>query len=77
VLALDPAEYGGYAGAVRAEYAHLDERTFRQGRALVLESLLTRPQLFRTDAGRRRWEARARRNLAAELALLTAATDGR
>jgi predicted metal-dependent HD superfamily phosphohydrolase len=67
ILAAPQREYRRYVDAVRAEYAHLPDEVFRTGRAAVLASLLERPELFRTVSGRRRWEAAARTNLAAEL----------
>ena len=70
VLAAPPAEYAAYASAVRAEYAHVDEPAFRSGRAAVLETLLSRPLLFRTEPGRRHWEQAARHNVETELTLL-------
>jgi predicted metal-dependent HD superfamily phosphohydrolase len=55
---------------VRAEYAEVPDDLFRTGRAAVLRQLLGLPRLFATPEGRRRWESRARSNLAAELASL-------
>jgi predicted metal-dependent HD superfamily phosphohydrolase len=72
ILAADPQRYGDYVADVRAEYAHLDDETFRRGRAAVLETLLGHGRLFRTPLGRSTWEERARHNLTAELALLRA-----
>ncbi|MFJ9646905.1 HD domain-containing protein [Streptomyces sp. NPDC004244] len=68
VLAGDPAAYAAYAAAVREEYGFVPEDSFRAGRAAVLRQLLDLPRLFRTPYGTAHWEARARRNLAAELA---------
>lgn len=70
VLAAGQDRYAAYVAGVREEYAHLDEETFRRGRAQVLASLAERPALFRTHHARDRWEAAARANLAAELAAL-------
>ena len=70
ILAAGPERYGEYIADVRAEYAHVDDETFRVGRAAVLEALLGHDALFRTPVGRTTWEERARHNLAAELALL-------
>ena len=67
VLGADAATYGAYARGVRREYGHLDEATWRHGRALVLRSFLGRSIIYSTVAGHR-WEATARANLAAELA---------
>jgi len=70
VLGADPAAYSSYVDGVRAEYRHVDDADWRVGRAAVLETLLNRPHIFATPAGRARWEARARANLTAELAAL-------
>ena len=72
VLASGADVYARYAAGVRAEYAHLGDEGFRAGRAAVLLRLLARPRLFTTGPGRRLWEVAARRNVAAELALLSA-----
>jgi predicted metal-dependent HD superfamily phosphohydrolase len=73
VLASSPDAYRDYAAAVRREYRHLPDAVFVQGRIVVVADLLGRPQLYATPAGRRRWEAAARANLAGELATLEAA----
>ena len=70
VLAADADRYSRYTRGVRAEYAHLDDATFRAGRLAVLRSLVERPVLFRTAEGRRRWEEAARRNVGAEIGRL-------
>jgi triacylglycerol lipase len=59
-----------YVAGVRREYPGVDDATFAAGRAAVLRDLLDRPALFTTAVGRERWEARARRNVALELAAL-------
>lgn len=75
VLAAGPARYAAYAAAVRAEYAHLSDSTFRAGRADVLRSLLEGPSLFRTPHGQQNWEIPARTNIALELAELEASRE--
>jgi len=72
VLAGRAPDYMAYAAAVRREYGHVPDPAFRQGRIDVLVDLLGRAELYATDAGRRRWEAAARANVAAELATLEA-----
>jgi predicted metal-dependent HD superfamily phosphohydrolase len=67
ILAAAPADYDRYAAAVRREYAHLPDETFRAGRAVVLRALTDLPALYRIVPPRREWEARARANLAREL----------
>ncbi|MFF2847013.1 hypothetical protein ACFVT5_11835 [Streptomyces sp. NPDC058001] len=72
VLAGEPEAYAAYAAAVREEYGFVPDDAFRAGRADVLRQLLALPRLFRTPYGTGNWEADARRNMAAELARLTA-----
>ena len=67
VLASSPDRYAAYAADVREEYAHVSDRDFVAGRGAILEELLARPSLFRTDTARRLWEETARANVAAEL----------
>jgi predicted metal-dependent HD superfamily phosphohydrolase len=73
ILAAPPERYAAYAAAVREEYHHLDDATFRAGRAAILRQLLGRATLFRTESARADYEARARHNLGTELSLLTTA----
>ncbi|WP_433874812.1 DUF4031 domain-containing protein [Sinomonas atrocyanea] len=70
VLGRDPHGYRRYAARVREEYSHVAEDAFRAGRAAVLEQLLGLDPLFHTPAARQLWLARARENMAAELARL-------
>ena len=66
VLAADPSGYSAYTEQVWAEYAHIDDETWRERRARFLEGFLARPQIFFTPPARH-LEARARANLTAEL----------
>jgi len=77
ILGADPPVYDRYRLAVREEYAALDEPAWRAGRTAVMSGLLARDQLYGTRAARRRWEARARANIARELESLTAAAPPR
>lgn len=70
VLAADPAAYGDYVRGVRCEYAHVDEASWRTGRAAVLRSFLDRPAIYAPSLGLDAWEQRARANLTAELVSL-------
>jgi len=72
VLGAGSAAYLAYVDGVREEYRHVDEDAWRRGRAAVLQGFLDRPTIFATAPMRRRCEHRARRNLAAELAGLSA-----
>lgn len=70
VLGAEPDRYATYVAGVRQEHAHVDDDGWRVGRGRVLRALLDRDPLFATHGGRRRWEAPARANIAAELAAL-------
>jgi predicted metal-dependent HD superfamily phosphohydrolase len=72
ILAADRGRYEEYVRGVRQEYAHLDDETFRSGRAEILTTLLDKPRLFHTSTARESWEEAARANLGRELAELTA-----
>jgi predicted metal-dependent HD superfamily phosphohydrolase len=67
VLGAAPDVYDRYAADIRAEYAHVDEASFRAGRRAVLERFAARPHLFLTATGRQRFEDAARANVAREL----------
>lgn len=77
ILAARPSAYQRYTEAVRAEYHHVDDATFRAGRTAILQRLLRRPTLYNLDAARHKWEGRARINLAIELSALTAGVQAR
>ncbi|MFC7550833.1 metal-dependent phosphohydrolase [Plantactinospora sp. GCM10030261] len=70
VLAAEPNAYDRYARAIRREYGHLPEASFRAGRSAVLRHLLDLPALYRLPGLAARWTAPARANLARELAEL-------
>ncbi len=67
ILASDKSRYTTYVDGVRAEYRHVDDRTFAIGRAAVLRQLLGLAGLFRTKHGQATWEDRARANVTREL----------
>jgi predicted metal-dependent HD superfamily phosphohydrolase len=60
-------DYERYRAAVRAEYAHVTDESWRVGRAAVLHSLLERDPLYATPGARFRWAAKAKTNLVGEL----------
>lgn len=72
ILAAPPVDYAAYTAAIRGEYAHIPDDTFRRGRAQLLSDLLDGPALYRTLHARQHWEAKARANLRGELRSLTA-----
>jgi predicted metal-dependent HD superfamily phosphohydrolase len=71
ILAAAPERYVRYRRQVRAEYAHLDDAQWLEGRTSVLEHFLDREHLFWTVDGRLKWEATARSNLRAEREILS------
>lgn len=76
ILGADPARYGEYTRAVRAEYAQYDDSTFARGRLAILDQFSAGEHIFTTGYGRRVWEPAARRNLAVERASLARLVDG-
>jgi predicted metal-dependent HD superfamily phosphohydrolase len=72
ILAADRDRYEEYVRGVRQEYAHLDDETFRSGRAEILTALLGKPHLFHTATARASWEQAARANVEREVAALSA-----
>lgn len=68
ILGQPPAIYLRYVNGVRHEYAHIDDDSFRTGRAAILNDLLQRDALYRHPAFTH-LEEPARTNLAAELSL--------
>ncbi len=67
VLGASYARFDEYERQVRAEYAHVPEAAWREGRARVLRGFLGRPRLYGTDVYHEALEARARENLARSL----------
>lgn len=72
ILAAGADRYRAYTQAVRAEYAHVPDGAFRAARAQIMSTFLKRPTIYLTPQGRSLWEARARANVAAEVARLRA-----
>lgn len=72
ILAAPPERYAEYVAGVRRDFAAVPEEAFRAGRLAVLRELAGRPALFRTPHARAHWEPVARRNVAAEMASLSA-----
>jgi predicted metal-dependent HD superfamily phosphohydrolase len=70
ILGVPADAYALYSAAVRAEYAWVDPDVYRRGRRAVLERMLGRERIYRTPEIFTAREARARENIASELAAL-------
>lgn len=69
ILGQPPAVFDEYERGIRLEYAHVDEKTFRHGRAKILRRFLAGP-IYQTDFLRTRYQTQARENLARSVAAL-------
>lgn len=67
ILGEEQPLYQDYARAIRAEYAWVPDEAYSQGRLRVLRGFLNRNHIYHTPPMRQQCEARARRNLAAEI----------
>jgi predicted metal-dependent HD superfamily phosphohydrolase len=66
ILGAPPDTYSTYVADVRGEYAHVDDESWRSGRADVLDAFLGRDRIYATATGFERWESFARDNMMAE-----------
>jgi predicted metal-dependent HD superfamily phosphohydrolase len=71
ILGAPKAAFDSYEAAVRREYAWVDDKAWRSGRAAVLKKFLARPHIFHTEVFRQRFEAEARRNIQRSIAALS------
>lgn len=71
ILGASEPVYLEYRQAIRREYSWVPEFVYRRKRRAVLESFLTREQLYFTSEMRARLEAQARQNLSAEIQFLS------
>ena len=70
ILGAPKSAFDSYEAAVRREYAWVDDKAWRSGRAAVLRKFLARPRIFHTEAFREQFEAQARKNIARSIAAL-------
>lgn len=71
ILGAPKGAFDSYEAAVRREYAWVDDKAWRSGRAAVLRKFLARPHIFHTETFRQRFEARARKNIQRSIVALT------
>ena len=67
ILGSPETEYRQYVRDVRAEYAHVDDQAWRQGRGAFLNKVAAAPRIFRTGVFEGEYAAQARANIAWEL----------
>ncbi len=67
ILGAAPEQYDAYAEAIRVEYRHMNEATFKLGRRHILQGFVARPTIYSTDAFIQKYEAPARENLLREI----------
>ena len=72
ILGVDRARFEEYERQVRLEYGHVPDEAFARGRAAFVDSMLKRARIYRTEAGHRELEERARANLLRSLQRWTA-----
>jgi len=63
ILGASPERFDEYERAIRLEYRQVPDSIFRKRRADVLQGLLARPRIYRTDSFHARYELPARDNL--------------
>jgi len=71
ILGASAARFDEYEAQVRAEYGHVADAAWREGRSRVLRAFLDRPRLYGTAVYHDALEARARANLARSLQALS------
>ena len=72
ILGAPWSAYEQYAKAIRKEYKHVADDSYREGRTAVLQGLLAHPKLYLTDHYYNQLETQARDNIKRELTSLAA-----
>jgi predicted metal-dependent HD superfamily phosphohydrolase len=70
IFGTDAQRFDESSAQVRAEYSHVPEDSYREGRRRILGDFLARPRLYNTEYFYSRLEERARENIERELARL-------
>jgi predicted metal-dependent HD superfamily phosphohydrolase len=73
ILGAATTAFEAYDQGLRREYEWVPEDAYRETRHAFLHELLARETIYRTDTFRRKYEARARRNLSGKVRELEAA----
>lgn len=70
ILGAEWPDYTAYASAIRRENSWIPDGKYRGGRVRILEAFLRRSSIYQTAAFEKRFEAKARDNLGAEISAL-------
>lgn len=70
ILGSDESSYQFYAKGIRREYGWLSNEDYRLGRLNVLKKFLQRPRIYFTEPMFQQYEAKARKNMLAEIEAL-------
>jgi predicted metal-dependent HD superfamily phosphohydrolase len=70
ILGADPTRYDIYASSIRKEYAHVPDQAYRVGRSEVLRRFVDRPIIYPDADFAKKYDRRARENIAREMASL-------
>jgi predicted metal-dependent HD superfamily phosphohydrolase len=71
-LGVSPEEFDRNGQAIRNEFAHVDDATYKRTRAQIMRNFAARPKLYFTEYFRWRFEEPARANLRRAIAALEA-----
>jgi predicted metal-dependent HD superfamily phosphohydrolase len=63
ILGQSPQVYDEYALQIRAEYAHVDDKEYKEGRLIFLRNMLGRSAIYQTAFFNDRYERTARDNM--------------
>jgi len=70
IFGADPVCFDEYEAGIRAEYSHVSDEDFAEGRSQFLQGFLARKRIFHTDQLHEMLEAHARANLERSIAKL-------
>lgn len=67
ILGEEPQRFRSHSENIRKEYSHLNDAVFARSRKQVLEGFLAMDRIYKTTPFYEKYEARARRNIKAEI----------
>ncbi len=72
ILGASPEDFEECERAIREEYAHYSESTFKHGRSAILDMINKREDIYETEFFRKKYEKQARENIRSSLERLAA-----